>query len=170
MKKSGFTTVELIITFALTTFIMIFLFEVVIIIRETFTSTGFKTELVSKQANISRIVNRELNEKNITNIINCGNNCIEIHFDNETSQNLIVDRQNNLFTFGEYTTELVNNSSFGLIETDIYTDPNIGNNKLNSILKIKIPIHHQLYDEDFGLNIIYLYDDRVNDLPLFTLD
>lgn len=171
MKKNGFTTVELIITFSLIGFILIFLFEVVVIVREAYISTGFRTELVNKQANISRIINKELSSRTITNIANCGNECINISFDNGSTAKLEIKREEKLFTFGNYTTELVNNSSFGSVFVETHNDPNVSNSKKNSILRINIPIIHELYkDEDFGINIVYLYDNRVNDLPNFTFN
>lgn len=169
MKKYGFTTIELIITFSLISFIMIFLFEVIVIVREAYISTGFRTELVNKQSNIIRIVNKELNTSRITNIVSCGEECLTISFNNGSSSRLEINRDENLFTFGSYTTELVANSAFGQFKIETITDYDVSPNKKNSILNIRIPIHHDLYEgENFGINIVYMYDNRVEDLPVLS--
>ena len=92
MKKNGFTLVELIVTFTLVSTISFLLFQLIFGLKEIFVSTKFKTNLLTKQANLTRRINNDLLNYQIIKFDNCirsvtnANLCMEITFADETNQ------------------------------------------------------------------------------------
>lgn len=60
MKKNGFTTVELIASFALTMVITVFLFEVLIEVKDIFVDTSIKTGIQEKMGIVSKNINNAI--------------------------------------------------------------------------------------------------------------
>ena len=60
MKKSnkGITIVELVVSISILSIVVLFLFQLILSLKEVYTSSGVKTEMLNKQA----IINREINE------------------------------------------------------------------------------------------------------------
>ena len=65
MKKSnkGITIVELVVSISILSIVVLFLFQLILSLKEVYTSSGVKTEMLNKQA----IINREINEDLINN-------------------------------------------------------------------------------------------------------
>jgi len=161
MKKRGFTIIELISSFALTSLIVALLFEVIFILKDLYTDSGVKTELLTKQALMSEKINKDLNTKTVTVASKCGDSCILFNFSDGTSSELSFSRENNTFKYGNYKTKLIDGSQYGNIDISTETVLNMDIGKNDSILKINIPIYHKLLkQQEFGINIAYQYDSR----------
>jgi hypothetical protein len=168
-KQNGFTTVELIISFALTMVIMAFLFEILLSLKELYVSTTAKTDLLTKQILISRKINDDIYNKTITDITNCGNECLNFIFSDGTNSELSIDRDRKIFKYGSYTTKLIELSEYGTPTVNSETIYDVGDGKNNTIIQIKIPITHPAYkDEDYGINVIYQYDNRIYPIADFS--
>ena len=61
IKRNGFTVVELIVSFSLTLVIAVFLFQIIINLKNLYTNSVIKTELVNMQSLISREINSKFN-------------------------------------------------------------------------------------------------------------
>ena len=75
MNKKGFTVVELIVSFTLAMTISVFLFQIVINLKNLYTNSTIKTELI----NIQSLVSRQMNEnfkKGIISVDECGDQVI----------------------------------------------------------------------------------------------
>ncbi len=164
-NNKGFTVVELITSFALAMVVFAFLFEIVVTLKDLYINSGYKTELLYKQAMISNKINTTLFQKKIKLAMTCGDNCLFFVFDDSSTSKLQIDKTNNLFTWGDYTTKLVTNSSFGdiiMIGTTA-TDVKVGRN--DSIITIGIPITSaNIEGKNFGVNIVYQYDSRTSSI------
>ena len=68
--KKGFTVVELIVSFSLVMVIVIFLFQIIISLKNLSTNSGVKTELLNKQSLISNEINKKLNNNEIISLQN----------------------------------------------------------------------------------------------------
>lgn len=169
MKKNAFTTVELVVSFTLTAVISLVVFQMIISLKNIYVKVGIKTNLITKQSLVSRNINRDLNNKTITNLATCGNDCIEITYTDSITKQLKIDKDNYIISYGDYSAKIVDGSTFGdeiLTITNMY-EVSTGTN--NSILNIKIPIYHKLYkDENYGINIVYQFND--NETPLFEVN
>ncbi|MBR3198614.1 MAG: hypothetical protein IKG27_01210 [Bacilli bacterium] len=83
MNKKGFTVVELITSFALTMVITVFLFEVLIDIKDIYVETAIKTSIQQKLSVISKNIKRAVSLRGTTiscsDTYNCKvNNAIDI--------------------------------------------------------------------------------------------
>ncbi|MDD2435422.1 MAG: glycine-rich protein [Bacilli bacterium] len=164
-KDKGFTVVELIVSFTLISVIVLLLFQIIIVLKELYVSAGVKANLLTKQTLISEKVNSDLFEKRIVVASGCGETCIEFVFADGTVNRLETDRQNNTFSYGDYKTNLVAGSQFGNIKVSTNTTLSMPANTNNSVIRINIPIYHPLLSgENFGINVIYQYDDRTTSI------
>lgn len=62
-NQKGFTLVELIASFTLALVIMFFLFQIVITVKELYVSSGLKTEMLIRQANLERQIGLDFKQK-----------------------------------------------------------------------------------------------------------
>lgn len=161
MKKKGFTTIEIIIPVVLTSLIVIVLFNMIFSLKDLYINAILRIELLNKQTIMNQNLNKLLVSKNIISLNGCGDNCITFTFDDETTTNLEINKENNTFSIGEYKTKLVKGSTFENIVLKIKHIDNVDENKNDSYLKIYIPIKHNLLNnEDYGINTIYQYDSN----------
>jgi hypothetical protein len=171
MNKKGFTVVELIVSFSLTMIVVALLFQMLLSLKDLYISSGFKSQLLNKQALMSSKINNDLKNKKIIIALKCGDNCLNFFFDDNTNSKLIVDDKNNIFSYGDYTTKLVDGSKFGntIVRNEKINglDPNTN---YDSFIEIKIPINHVLLKEDYGVNMIYQYDSRISSISDITFN
>lgn len=161
MNKRGFTVVELIASFTLTSLVVALLFEVLFVLKDLYSNSGIKTELLAKQSLISEKINNELTSKTLMLAMKCGDSCINFVFTDGTSSELSFDRKENIFKYGNYSTKLIKGSQYGNIDISTETVLSVEEGKNDSIVKINIPIYHKLLKrEDYGINIVYQYDSR----------
>lgn len=161
MKKNGFTVIELIASFTLTSLIVTLLFEVAFILKDLYTNSSIRTNLLIRQALMSEKINDELTTKTLSLALKCGENCINFIFNDGSSSELSFSREDNTFRYGDYKTKLINGSEYGNIDISTETVLGIGEGLNNSIIKIQMPIYHKLLKkQDYGINIAYQYDSR----------
>lgn len=163
MNKKGFTTVELIVSFTLTAIIVIFLFELVLMLKDIYVNSGIKVKLVTKEATINSIINEDFKFKTLISANKNGNE-VTFVFDDGTKKTLSYNKANETISYGDYTTKLISGSKFGniLITTEVSMKAeDFDYEKLNGILNIKLPIYHSLIEkEDFGINVVHLYNSN----------
>lgn len=170
-NNKGVTIVELVVSMTLLIVIATFLFQIIISLKEIYNSSGIKTEMLGKQAIISKMINEDFLEKGIEMASKCGNsdNCLAFYFKDGTRKTLQFEKRTDnspaYLIYGDYKTELVNNSDFGnySIETkNIMASIGLTN---DSILKIDIPITHpSLKNQNYGINIVYQYNSRATSI------
>ena len=100
MKNKGFTVVELIVSFALTMIIAVFLFEVLIEVKDIFTDASTRTAIQEKASIISKNISSILSSgenhitcNNSTNLGNCQINGKNFRI-NKDSNIIVIDGQN----------------------------------------------------------------------------
>ena len=93
MNKKGFTVVELIAAFSITMIISVFLFELLIEVKDVFVETSIKTNIEEKTAIISKNINNLFDDSNI--VKNCGGNTCTINNKIITinDNSIIIDKQ-----------------------------------------------------------------------------
>ena len=161
MNKKGFTIIELVSSFALISLIIGLLFELLMVVKNLYTDSVIKTELLTKQAIISEKINDDFTNKSLKIASKCGNNCILFEFVDGTNSTLEFNREEKTFRYGNYKTSLIDGSQYGNIDISTETVLGVGLGLNDSIIKITIPIYHKLIKkEDFGVNIVYQYNSR----------
>lgn len=91
MNNKGFTVVELIASFALTMIITVFLFEVLIEVKDIFADTSVKTAILQKTNIISKNIKNNMSD--LSNSISCFGSTCTIN-----GKNLVIDTTNNKVT------------------------------------------------------------------------
>ena len=165
--KKGFTVVELIVSFSLTMVIVVFLFQIVISLKNMYTANSLKTELLNKQAIISDKINSSFSKKTITNVTKCGSYCLNFIYSDNSSEMLKINYTENSFQFGSYKTLLPDNSYMSNPSIDIVYSGTFLEDSNNSILVINIPIYSDfLKNQNYGINVMYQYNSNDYDLYL----
>lgn len=148
-KNKGFTLVEIIVAFALTMVIVLFLFQLIITIKKIYTNNFVTSNLNLKQSNISQMINNDLMLSNLGNVIdiskNTLTNCYNISFQ-YGRRNLCYDISANTITYNDYEFELVKGSKIGNVTID---------RQLNN-LYINIPISYPDLDRDYGIKAVLI--------------
>ena len=146
MKKNGFTVVELIASFALTMIISLFLFEVLIDVKDIFVETSIKTNIQEKMAIISKNIKYQINNGSI---ISCASNACTIN-----DLNLITFNENNI-KVGEQTYKM---PSYGKSQVTI-TSKNLATycKDNNCYLKISFRLTHKNLSKSYDYNVVYYY-------------
>ncbi|MDD2181574.1 MAG: hypothetical protein PHW32_04310, partial [Bacilli bacterium] len=161
LNNKGFTVVELVLSFSVTTIVIVLLFQLVVSLKDLYNSSGFKTELFIKQATITEQINKELNNKTIISVDDCGTDCIVFNFTDGSSSELSVNREQVILNYSGYSTKLVKDSYFGDAEVEFYRNIENTTNNIDSFILINIPIYYDLYEDDnFGINIVYQYNSN----------
>ena len=159
-KKNGFTVVELVVSFSLVMVIVLFLFQIIISLREMYVNNGAKSSLLNKQALMMQQIYDDFRYHAITSFTNCGDDCVTFTFQNNTTTTLKIDRDQKLFEYGDYVTKLVDGSQFGDFIVSTETIPDVSSSKYDSILKIVISITNPLVEGDYGVTVVYQYNSN----------
>ena len=168
MNNKGFTVIELITTFTVASAIALIFFNVVLVIKNYYSVSNIKTNLLINQANLAEQFNSISLNNDIISIDFCDDSvnnyiaCYQINYTGGKSNKLIIGKQ--IIMFGDYTYKLDKGSIVDADNIVIRREKveEITDNTKNSILNIKIPIlNDQFPGKDFGLNYVYLfnYDD-----------
>ena len=149
MNNKGFTMIELLASFVLTMVIVVFLFEVVLSLKDVYVNQTTKTEIISKNAVIATSLNKSLsNSSNIS----CGSTSCSI---DETSVIIEADK----IVIGSQKIIYPNGISIDLDSIDlkvvkeIYTSEND-----NSYIKISYKILGGNYTDDILFNYVYAFN------------
>ena len=161
-KKNGFTTVELIVTFTLVSVITYFLLEIIIVLKNIYSDSGIRTNVLTQQALLSEKINYDFRTKKVYVAVKCGDTCARFLFKDGTDKQLNYDRKTNIITYGSFKERLINGSSFGNIQMTANTVATSDNNiKYDGILRLNIPIYNKNFEgEDFGINVVYQYNSK----------
>lgn len=169
--KKGFTIVELIVSFSLTMIVAVFLFQIIIILRNLYNNNAVKTELLNKQFVISDKLNTAIKSKGIYTINKCGSHCLNFIYTDGTGEQLLIDYNDNSFTFGEYKTKLPENSYFKNVSVNVVYSPVFDESKNNAILYIDIPIYNDnLKSQNLGVNVVYQFNSNNANISDISFD
>lgn len=170
-NNKGVTLVELVVSMTILIVIVTFLFQMIISLKEIYNSSGIKTELLNKQAIISKMINEDFTEKGIEMALSCSgeNDCLSLYFKDGTNKILKLEKKTDTspayITYGDYKTSLNEGSDFGnykINTTTMYTNSGLTN---DSILMLDIPIkNNQLKNEQFGINVVYQYNSSTSSI------
>lgn len=147
-KNNGFTLVEIIVSFALTMIIMLFLFQLIITLKQIYNNNFLTSDLVLKQSNISQMINKDLLVSNLGKPQSVNedivNQCFNINFE-FGRRNVCYNKDNNTIIYNDYEFELVKGSKIGNVSVNIQND----------ILFIEIPISYPDVDNNINIKVAY---------------
>lgn len=150
MNKRGFTLIELVTTFALSSLIIILLTNVVLIIKNIYFKNDVRTKLLIEQGTLSHLMNKKMAYNLFSSFDVCAdvNYCFEFNFVDGSISKLIVG--DDFITFDNYEYIPIDGTTIEVPTVETIDD---------SFLVIKIPIKNKLYpDENFGIDIVYQFN------------
>lgn len=149
MNNKGLTLVELLVTFALASVIIIMLLNVLVIIKKNYQDTNTKTSLIVNQSTLSNVLNNKFAKGNLASYTSCeGTFCYTFNF--RTGESIKLEVTDKKIVFGNY--------SYVLDDSTNVVNPSITNDI--PYLIIKIPIINKKYpNTDFGINLVYKRED-----------
>ena len=151
--NKGFTTVELITSFALASVIMIILFNVIIIMKDNLSDIKAKTNMLVGKDNLSYNINKRLKEKELATLTTCADSdkCYLFTYSDSSSDKLIYDSTDSIISFNNYTFEIADDIE--VLEPTIteYYDP-MSSTTYNGYFLITIPI--TLDEKDYSIKIV----------------
>ncbi|MBR3523123.1 MAG: prepilin-type N-terminal cleavage/methylation domain-containing protein [Bacilli bacterium] len=166
-NNKGFTLVELITSFALASVIMIFIFNIVVILKNNYISKSVRTDLLIKQSLLSQKMNEDFTNNNVKDVVTCDSDkkCYEFTFADDTVKQLKISADDKTITYGDYTYELTNSSYASKINVSAKSITLDDVTLNDSLLVIDIPILNKKYtDTNFGVKVVYQYNSHIVDL------
>lgn len=116
MNRKGMTVIELIVSFSLATVISLFLIQVVLFLKDTYAVNAIKSEMILKQSIISERLNNLLDEKIVASINNCGTNCVELTFEDESKATINFDSNSRKVIIDDYVASLPSGTKINDVE------------------------------------------------------
>lgn len=162
-NNKGFSTVELIVSFALTMAVIVVLFEIIVYMKELYEKSATQAELINKQNLMTDYIYSDLYNNQLINVSNCSEkeNCIQFTYNNNQTKELIWNYTTKTISFDNYTINLIKNSELG--EATICSLSSDNSTGIDSYFSIHIPITNTLFpNDDFGITILYTYDGSVS--------
>lgn len=155
MSKKGFTVIEFLVSFCLATTISFLLFQIIVGFKDLYIKGNIETAFETKKSNILKLINNDLNSKDVYLIQTCGDECIEFSFSDLTVKQLKVE--NGIIKYDNYSIKPIDGSTIGKISiTNLHSTTSAGH--YNSVLNVKIPLKNKLSEKNFDIDFVYLYN------------
>ncbi len=171
MNKKGFTVLELILAFTLTTIVVVYLMQIISLVHAMYISNNQKTEALIKQSNIMDQIYRDLDEKTLRSISTCEPNCstLTLTFTTGESKTISINNNQKIVKYGDYAVQYDSNMKIENIQTSNTTFKNdegevMGSNLYDAILQIKIPI--SINESSYDINAVYQYNTTLNNVTI----
>lgn len=158
--KKGFTLVELLVTFGITTAITVAMMNTLFSIKERSDKTAEFTKISINQSNIIKKIEEDLNKYRVTSILSCGTNCFTFSYEEIDPKELLVNPDTNEISYGDYSKILSDKIIIGSPITISANTIDTIESGINSILKINIPMTNKYNSNDNSINIYYQYNDE----------
>ena len=158
-NKKGFTTVELVSTFALTMVVVVLLLQIVVILKNIYVNQVMIGTLRLKQGYMTEHIMDDFDNKTMTGASSCGTNCVTFAWDDGTTTDLSIDKIENKFNYGTYSTTLMSGSSFDDLKISYSSDLL---SSTHGYLIVSIPVSASIATGDYGIHVIYQYTNPFN--------
>ena len=149
MNKKCFTVVELITSFALTMVICIFLFEVLIDVKDIYIETAIKTNIQQKLAIVSKNIKRTVGPRGTT--ASCSNNVCKVN-----GVNSAIAITGNAIKASGQKYEMPNGVEIDPAST---ITSYCVENKNNCFITLNLILKSQSLKEDYNYKVVFYYYD-----------
>ena len=92
MNSKGFTVVELLASFTLTMVIVVFLFEIVLNLKDVYVESVLKNKVINNNSLIATSINKKLENKEIDFVL-CETNVCSITYKDTSSDTLMINER-----------------------------------------------------------------------------
>lgn len=158
-KKNGFSTVELLVSFVIISFIAISMFRAIILLNDKLFMYVNTTKIIVFKGSITNYIESDLNNNILASYTNCGANCYDLTYNSGEIRRLKIDTTNKTIQYGSMKKSLPSDVSFNgniSISNNTYT-VNSGL-KNNSILNINIPLMSDVIEGTYDIKVAYQYN------------
>lgn len=160
MNKKGFSTIELLVSFVIVSFVAIAMFKTVVDLLDKINYYQEQAKMSIIDGNIANSIQKDLNQKKFYGVDICGGNCYDITYQDLSVRRLEINDIANTIRYGGITEVLPDNRViYGALQINSQTlSAPIGKN--DTILQIFIPIQNEIVGMTNDINIVYQYDSR----------
>ncbi len=159
--KRGFTTVEVIITFAITIALAVMLFQIVVIMNDIYNINEEETEFLNDISLFSYDINRDLDASALTQISSCGSDCYVLHFLNGSTKELKIENNDIIYDLNK--TDFDDNTQIMGFSINEIKAPSVGGN-YDSMALIEIHLKNDYIKYDNTTKIVYQYNSTVSNV------
>ncbi len=156
-NQKGFTVIELLASFTLTMIIVVFLFEIVLELKDVYVNNSLKTRVIDKNALIATNINTKLSKKYISAASCASNRCTVTYLDGSSDQITVEPDGVTIGTKQKIAmpegAEIENAILTASTVTLVAADPNVD----NSYLQISYIVTGGNLNEDVSFNYVYTY-------------
>ena len=179
MSKKGFTLVEIIVTFSLISTISFLLFQLILSLKNLYTSSDYKTVLLIEQGNMTRRINTDFFTMPLISMNECSiedekglNKCYTFKLEDtvlEQEVDRILKIYSDRIVYDSFQMTLNEGSTMGDVSAVVsyIEDASV---KYNSILTVDIPIKNKIAEGDFGIHFSIQYNSITGKIPVEILD
>jgi hypothetical protein len=154
-NNKGFSTVELVTTFALTLVIVTILLNLVIVLKELYINNGVKNSILTKQAIISEKLSFDMRNFEVSSYsCNATNNSCTINFGNGTIKILSVTN-GNIINYGDESFKLQDGIKVGNVSITPFQANTTDVTNYDTFIKIKIELSSDLIGGSYDIQVIY---------------
>lgn len=175
-NNKGFTLVEIIVTFSLVATISFLLFQLILSLKNVYTTSDFKTVLLIDQGNITRRINTDFFAMKLERIEACpteikdknSTSCLTFSLLNEATgytETKILEVFPKKIVYDGFTVDYSSSTTttLGLAKITAASTRN-ENMYYNAMFTIDVPVTNSLISGDFGLHIILQYNDLTTEI------
>lgn len=119
LNKKGSSLVELVISIALMSIVLVFMLKLLVDLNNTATNNTYASKNEVIRSEIIRMINNDINENTLTGISSTSNNNLIITFSFNGGKTGVIEATNNTI---EYTSSKNNKRKWTLNEGEIYTN------------------------------------------------
>lgn len=163
INNKGFTTVEVVLSFALVVIILASMTALVVNYRDKVTDEEVKTQLIDFKNTITKVVYDDITENIYKTITSCGDKCIKFSGSEENKLLIIEENGTSGVPKGIYLEYkgikyFVPDSDLNDFNTGEYminvNNPIFSSDTVNNIYSVKIPIFHDGMDENYVIQLV----------------
>ena len=154
MNKKGFTVVELLASFTLTMIIVVFLFEIVLELKDVYVNNALKTKVLNQNALIATKLDKTLDNL-IVSSANCSGNSCTI---NGYSSNLVISIGSDKVSFGSEQIKMPSDAAITLTNFSANLNNAVTDSaKDNAYIRISYDVTSPNLNKPVHFNYIYSY-------------
>lgn len=151
MNNKGFTVVELLASFTLTMIIMIFLFEIVLQLKEIYINNALKTKIITQNAIIASTLNDKIENINILECEEISEEQTTCTITTNSGQTLYISINNEVIKIDDKNINYPDSTSIDNIAIKKIERGN------NAYFNIYYTINSKYLDKNESFNYVYTY-------------
>ena len=148
-NNKGFSILELIVSFTISTVVIITLFQIILVLKELYEKSAIKTSILNKQNIIVDLIYTDILESGLSSVSSCepiDSKCVKFNFFNGLSKELKYSAGDSVISYDSYLTNVLGGTTVENFEFSLN----------NEVYYVRVPITHKLFNnEKFDIRIVH---------------